>query len=93
MASTETATLTADTVIVTRGHDDMPLVWLIRIVKPAFQGRWAIPGGKLAVGETFTEAAVREAAEETTFGSRSTSCASSATTTPRTVTRAAATCP
>jgi 8-oxo-dGTP diphosphatase len=38
---------------------------LIRRMNPPYQGKWALPGGFVDIGETVEEAAVREAAEET----------------------------
>jgi 8-oxo-dGTP diphosphatase len=40
-------------------------VLLIQRGKPPLQGRWLIPGGTVELGETLTEAVVREVAEET----------------------------
>lgn len=38
---------------------------LIQRSKPPFQGAWSLPGGLIEVGETLTDAAVREMHEET----------------------------
>lgn len=40
-------------------------VMLIRRAKPPRQGEWSLPGGVQKVGETISEAAAREVAEET----------------------------
>ncbi len=56
-----TPVLTADAVIV----DPAAGVVLIRRGRPPFQGRWALPGGFVEVGETCAQACVREAREET----------------------------
>ncbi len=56
----ESPALTVDAVIV-----DGDGVVLIRRKNPPFQGRWAIPGGFVEVGETVEDAVVREAEEET----------------------------
>jgi mutator protein MutT len=40
-------------------------VLLIRRGKPPLEGRWTIPGGTVELGETLTEALVREMQEET----------------------------
>jgi 8-oxo-dGTP diphosphatase len=57
----KTPALAVDAIIVdpTRG------VVLIRRANPPFQGRWALPGGFVEVGETCEAACVREAREET----------------------------
>ncbi len=56
-----TPVLTADAVIV----DPALGVVLIRRGRPPFEGRWALPGGFVEVGERCDEACVREAREET----------------------------
>lgn len=44
-------------------HQDAVL--LVKRAKPPYAGEWAIPGGKVAAGETLAEAAEREIREET----------------------------
>jgi 8-oxo-dGTP diphosphatase len=44
---------------------DGTLVLLIRRAAAPAQGEWSIPGGLVHIGETLTEAVIREAAEET----------------------------
>lgn len=44
-------------------HDDKVL--LVRRGKEPNKGRWGLPGGKIELGETITEAALRELKEET----------------------------
>lgn len=53
--------ITAD-ILVFNQHQD---VLVIKRKNPPFQGQWAFPGGYVDKGETFLEAAVREAQEET----------------------------
>ncbi len=56
--------VTADVVIFTRREDDLQVL-LIKRGHPPFEGRWAIPGGFVEVGESLEEAARRELEEET----------------------------
>jgi 8-oxo-dGTP diphosphatase len=44
-------------------HGDAVL--LVQRGQPPYQGEWAVPGGKLRLGETLAEAAEREVFEET----------------------------
>lgn len=60
MAGPETPKLMVDVVIPSEEG-----VVLIRRSSDPFEGRWALPGGSVEVGETVEQAAVREAAEET----------------------------
>lgn len=52
--------LSADAVI----HSDDGLVFMRRAMTPE-EGKWALPGGMVELGETASEAAEREAKEET----------------------------
>lgn len=61
MPAPVTPRLTADAVIV----DPERGVVLIRRGHPPFEGRWALPGGFVEIGETCEAACVREAREET----------------------------
>ena len=60
MAGPETPKLTVDVVIPAEEG-----VVLIRRGSDPYEGRWALPGGFVDVGETVEAAALREAAEET----------------------------
>jgi 8-oxo-dGTP diphosphatase len=61
MTKPKTPLLAADCVVLdTRGR-----VLLIRRKFPPFEGRYALPGGFVEIGETVEEAARRELAEET----------------------------
>ena len=60
MAGPETPKLMVDVVIAS----DEGIVLIRRAAGP-FEGRWALPGGFVEVGETVEAAATREAAEET----------------------------
>ncbi len=61
MPTPRTPVLAVDALIV----DPARGVVLIRRANPPFQGRWALPGGFVEVGETCEAACVREAREET----------------------------
>ncbi len=61
MAGPETPKLMVDVVIPSEGGR----VALIRRGSEPYEGRWALPGGFVEVGETVEGAAVREAEEET----------------------------
>ena len=60
----ETASLTADVVLLTE-HDDGMRVLLVQRGNPPFQGSWALPGGFVDPGEPVADAAARELGEET----------------------------
>ena len=60
MAGPETPKLMVDVLIAS----DEGIVLIRRAAGP-FEGRWALPGGFVEVGETVEAAATREAAEET----------------------------
>ncbi|MGH3813450.1 MAG: NUDIX domain-containing protein [Pseudonocardiaceae bacterium] len=60
----ETAILAADVVLFAE-VDGQQRVLLIDRGWPPFDGRWALPGGHLDVGEEFPDAARRELLEET----------------------------
>ncbi|KKN09229.1 hypothetical protein LCGC14_1048640, partial [marine sediment metagenome] len=57
-----TPLLTVDAVILLNKKED---VILIRRKNPPFQGKLALPGGFVDVGETVENACIREAREET----------------------------
>ena len=60
MAGPETPKLMVDVIIPSERR-----VILIRRGSDPYEGRWALPGGFIQVGETVEQAALREAAEET----------------------------
>lgn len=53
--------IAATIAVVIRGEE----VLLVRRANPPDAGRWGFPGGKIEIGETIQEAAVRELCEET----------------------------
>jgi 8-oxo-dGTP diphosphatase len=61
MSTPTTPVLTVDALI----FDPVLGVILIRRANPPFQGRWALPGGFVEVGETCEAACSREVREET----------------------------
>lgn len=60
----ETATTTADVAVFVT-FAGQPYALLVRRLYPPYAGCWALPGGHIDPGETPTQAAVRELAEET----------------------------
>ena len=60
----ETPAVTVDIIIEMHDHPDRPIVLIERRNPPL---GWAIPGGFVDVGETVSNAAVREALEETSL--------------------------
>ncbi len=56
--------LTVDCVVFALDGGDLKVL-LVQRGQPPFEGRWALPGGFVEVGETVEEAAAREAQEET----------------------------
>ncbi|MBN3036024.1 MAG: NUDIX hydrolase [Bacteroidales bacterium] len=56
--------VTVDAVVFRRREDNMEVL-LIRRDRYPFEGRWALPGGFMDMGETLEEAVVRELEEET----------------------------
>jgi 8-oxo-dGTP diphosphatase len=57
----ETAALAADLLLV----DERDRILLVRRGNAPHLGAWALPGGRVDTGETFLQAAIREAKEET----------------------------
>ncbi len=62
---TETARLTVDVALLSRGPDETVHVLLIQRRWDPFKGLWALPGGHVDVGEEVAAAAWRELFEET----------------------------
>jgi 8-oxo-dGTP diphosphatase len=56
--------LTVDVVLLAAGSGDLEVL-LIQREGPPFEGRWALPGGFVELGESPEDAASRELAEET----------------------------
>jgi len=64
--ATDTVRLTADTVLFTQNNPDNRMhVLLVKRRWQPYQDHWALPGGHVDPGETFSAAAHRELAEET----------------------------